>query len=282
VPSGLFASLRVATSMISRFLTTFFGAMVAPLQTLVVNRNLLVLLVKRDFAVRTSGTALGGLWLLLQPALQVVAFWFLFSVILGIRLDNQRAGFLGYFLVGMIPWLFLVEVLVRNLSVMKEFASVFRKSEFPLDLLPMLPSVISGLVLGSIYVVVVYVLYGPLSAMRAVVVVPLLAIWAAPLSYLFATVGVFLPDLAQALRFLLTIVFYVTPILFLPDMVPEQFHWMLAINPFADLLAVVHTWIEGAPFSFWNLGRPLLLWLALMSPVMVLFRRLTPHVREVV
>jgi len=269
-------------SLIFRRFKSVLEAMAVPILAPLANRNLLLLLVKRDFVVRTSGTALGGAWLLLQPALQVVAFWFLFSVILGIRFEGQRAGFLGYFLVGMIPWLFMAEVLTRNLSIMKEFSSVYKKTEFPLDLLPMLPAVISGLVFGTIYTVVIFLIQGLDAALRAFVVVPLLAFWLAPFNYLLAMVGVFLPDLAQAVRFLIMMLFYITPILFMPDMVPERFDWMLIVNPFADLMAVIHAWVEGAAYSAGNLWRPLALWLLLMSPVLILFRRSAPHVREVV
>jgi lipopolysaccharide transport system permease protein len=55
---------------------------------------------------------------------------------------------------------------------------------------------------------------------------------------------------------------------------------VLAFNPFADLMAVIHGLLQGMPFSAGNIIRPLLLWLLLMGPAWLLFVRAEPHMRE--
>jgi lipopolysaccharide transport system permease protein len=237
------------------------------------------LLVKRDFSVRTSGTVLGGIWMLLQPALQVLAFWFLLDVIMRVRFPGH-VTFVSYFLIGMLPWLMLNEALQRNMMVMSEFSALYRRSAFPLAILPLVPVFVSGITYGTVYVIVALLTEGLKAAILAAMIIPILLIWLVHFGYLLAVIGLFVPDTRRFVPFLLTITMYVTPILYAPTMIPEDFRWLLAFNPFADLLAMTHGLLQGLPFALGNVIRPAGLWLLLLGPAWLLFRRAEPHMRE--
>jgi lipopolysaccharide transport system permease protein len=91
---------------IRRYLWATWLGFKGPAEVVWHNHNLLLLLVKRDIVTRTSGTFLGNIWLLLQPALQVVGFWFLLDVVLRIKFPGN-VPFVDYFLVGILAWLFI-------------------------------------------------------------------------------------------------------------------------------------------------------------------------------
>lgn len=268
------------TAIISGYLRNVSQGLFAPFATAAANASLLWVLIRRDLANRTSGTLLGGFWPLIQTALQVAGFWFLFDVIYGMRFASGPS-FLEYLLVGILPWLCLVEVLSRATGMLLEFSPLYKRNPFPLEILPVLIMVIPAVVFSLVYFAAILFLFGPGTALLALPVIPLLLLWLLPLCLILPVLGLFMKDFAQALPFLLTVAMYVTPILYFPAMLPDGAQPWLALNPFADLMALIHGLVQGQPVTPGNLLRPLVLWLALLGPAWLVFRRSLPHVREV-
>lgn len=269
----------MSISLAKRFFRNTVAGLTGPLRLLIIYRSLIKVLAKRDLTVRTSGTVLGGLWMLLQPTLQVFSFWFLLDFVLKVRFPGQ-VTFISYFLIGLLPWILISEALTRCMSVLSEFASLYQRSAFPIALLPLLPLAMSGLIYGLIYAILVPLLEGPVTALWTVAIVLTLLLWLLPLCYLCAVIGLFIRDAQQLLPFILTMIMYFTPILYLPQSLPEQLRPLLNLNPMADLMAVIHWILQGLPITAGNVLRPLLLWLFLLAPAWVLFRRTEPHMRE--
>lgn len=250
-----------------------------PLGAAVQHRALLRMLLQREVVARTSGTLLGKLWPLLQPALQVFGFWFMFAVVYDMR-NLRGPGFLQYLLIGMLPWLCLVEVLNRATNLFREFSVLYARSPFPLELLPLVTMVIPGIVYTMALVITVGWMLGAVAALKALLVIPLLMIWLIPLLLLMAVTGLFTRDLGQALPFVLTLIMYATPILYFPEMLPAAGRELLWLNPFADLMALIHAWLEGTPLPRNGILRLLGLWLLLLPPCWLWFRRTLLHARE--
>ncbi len=263
-----------------RFCRDLRDAVRVPLCACVTHASLLQMLVKRELVNRTSGTLLGKLWPLLQPTLQVLGFWFLFDVVYGMRLERGGA-FLEYLLIGMLPWLLLAEVLNRSANLFREFGVLYRRAPFPIEVLPVLILLIPGCVYALVFVVVVFVFHGALTALLSLAVVPLLLLWLLPLILLFSVLGLFLRDFAQALPFLLMLALYATPVLYFPEMLPQGLQQWLWLNPFADLVAVIHASVDTAPLEWQRLARLFVFWLVLLAPCWAVFRRSLPHAREV-
>jgi len=118
------------------------------------NKELFIALLRRDFVNRTSGTVFGFLWLILQPALQVLALWFLMEVILQVRFPGM-VSFVNYLLIGIIPWLAISESLQRSVSLYNEFGVLFKRNPFPILILPALSITLTLLIYTNIYVAVV-------------------------------------------------------------------------------------------------------------------------------
>ena len=262
-----------------RFLWATYEGFWRPFQAAFTHKYLLFLLIKRDVTTRTSGTLLGDIWLLFQPALQVFGFWFLLDVVIKVKFPNGVA-FVDYFLVGMLPWLFISEVLSRSLNVLSEFSSLYQRTVFPLVILPLLPLILSSLLYAIIMAITMGLLVSfsvvPIGAM----IILLLALWLLPLCYLLAIIGLFIKDVGQIFPFLITFTLYLTPILYMPDLMPQKMQWILMFNPIADIMALIHASIQGLSWNWGNIWRPLGLWLLLLAPCWVLFRRAEPHVRE--
>ena len=223
---------------------------------------------------------MGGIWLVAQPALQVVAFWFLLDFVFRVR-SPGRITFLAYFLTGMLPWLFISEVLNRSLNILSEFGALFQRTRFPVSVLPLLPLVLNIFIYLPVYILVAIYFQGWLAGFKALVILATLFVWIIPFAYLLAVLGLFVREVRQVFPFLLTMIMYVTPILYAPDMLPESVRWLMVFNPMADVVALIQGWIHDFPVEQGNWLRPLLLWLALITPSWILFQRTEPHMREV-
>lgn len=267
-------------NFLARYFSNLHAALAIPAQLSLANASLLRMLVRRDLVNRSSGTLLGRAWPLIQTALQVAGFWFLFDIIYGMR-AVRGPSFLEYLLSGMLPWFCLTEVLTRGSGMFREFSNLFRRSPFPVEILPVLMLLLPALVYTPVYALVCLFLYGPLAALSSLLVIPLLLLWLLPLLYLFSVLGVFVRDFAQALPILLTFMMYATPILYFPDMVPEGMQQLLWLNPFSDLMRCIHALVEWQPLPWHSVYRLWGLWLLLLGPSWVLYRRSLPHVREV-
>lgn len=263
----------------SGFLKKILLAYVWPLLGIVRHGDLVLRLIRRDITGRTSGTILGAAWLVIQPGLQVLAYWFLLDFVLKVR-SPGRVAFLDYFLVAMLPWLFINDTLSRCLGVMSEFSSLYQRTIFPVVVLPLIPLGMSLLVYGPIFILISALLVGVMAAAKAAVILGLIAIWLLPWAFLFAIVGLFFRESRQLVPFLLTMLMYVTPILYQPAALPDSVQPLLAWNVMADLVAMIEGWLFDMPVTPRNLWQPLTLWLVMMPFSWWLFRRSEPHLRE--
>lgn len=246
------------------------------------HRELFIALLKRDFVNRTSGTVLGVFWLLLQPALQVLALWFLIQIVLQVRFPGMTS-FLEYFLLGMIPWFAISEIIQRSSVLYSEFGVLFKRNQFPIAILPMLSIALTLLIYSVIYSVVVLVLLGPAQVLPALLIFLSLILLLMPISYIISIIGVFFKDISQALPFILTMSMYLSPILYLPEMMPKELQEFLILNPVADYLALLHWWLQDmTPLQHHIIPRLLIEWLVLLAPAWLLFKRSEKHIREVI
>lgn len=266
-----------------RYLFVTYLGLIEPFREIIAHRYLLLLLAKRDIYSRTSGTILGSSWLLLQPALQVVGFWFLLDIVLKVKfkIADTELAFASYFVIGILPWLFISEILMRSLSVLTEYGSLYQRSIFPIAILPLLPLSLSTLLYLIIFIITVIFVTGINAIGWAILTIILIMFWLIPFCYLLSIIGLFLKDIAQFFPFLITLVMYLTPIMYTPSLLPTSMSWILIFNPIADMMALIHAaFLPNLTWEWINIWRPLGIWLILLGPAWVLFRRAEPHVRE--
>ncbi len=119
------------------------------------NRGLIRSMVRRDILGRYRGSFGGVFWTLLNPLLLMLAYFFVFGIVLRARFagDPSRSGFVLYFLAGMLPWLPFSEAAGRAPFVMMEHRNFVKRLVFPLETLPINVTV-AGLVTQGFALVV--------------------------------------------------------------------------------------------------------------------------------
>jgi lipopolysaccharide transport system permease protein len=110
-------------------------------------KDLLFLLVKRDFISFYKQTILGPIWFFLQPLFTTLIFTFVFGNLAGISTDGLPQPL--FYMAGITAWGYFSECLTKTSSVFKDNASIFGKVYFPRLIMP-LSIVISNLIKFSI------------------------------------------------------------------------------------------------------------------------------------
>jgi len=209
-----------------------------PFRVLLARREAIHFFVARDIRARYVNSVLGVWWAVIQPLVLLTLYTFIFS-----RVMNARFGTAGgegdyalYLFCGLLPWLAFSDGVTRSASVLLEQTPLIKKVVFPSEILPV-HVVLSALVVEFIGLVVLIagavVLGRPpgwtLIALPVVVVLQFL--FTAGVAWLLATFTVFVPDVRPAVNLGLTLWMFLTPIVYPATMVPEQFRWLLSLNP---------------------------------------------------
>ena len=223
---------RLAGRLLQMLLRSFYY----PLRTFARHRVLIASLVRREMQGRYRGSMAGAWWTLIQPLLLMLAYYFVFGVVLKAGGERGAGTFVFYFLCGTVPWLGFSEAVARAPNIVIENSNFVKRVIFPLEILPV-NLTLMGLVTEGFAMVIfltALIALGPgvgwtVLYLPAVLIPQLL--FTAGLCWFLAALGVFLRDTGQIMTFLLTIWFFSTPIVYYPEALPQQFLWLFELNP---------------------------------------------------
>ncbi len=205
---------------------------------LVLQRNLIWNFVRRDLRARYVGSLMGFFWAVIHPLVLLASYSFVFSVVFQIRpYQSATENFALYLFCGILPWLYFQDTLSRSCTSVTDHAHLIRKTVFPSEILPV-SLLLSNLVYHLIGLGVLCVVLAAAGLLRwTVVILPLylgaLMVLCLGLGWLSAAVQVFLRDAAQVLSVLLVFWFWLTPVFYSLEQVPEAYRPLLQANPLA-------------------------------------------------
>jgi lipopolysaccharide transport system permease protein len=210
-------------------------------------RDLLVLLVRRDFAVRYKQTVLGPAWFILAPLMTTVIFTLVFGRIARIPTDGLPPAL--FYLCGLLGWNYLSGTMQQASSTFVANAAIFGKVYFPRLIFPLAAAVSNlfafGLQLGTFAALWLYFrLATPggdqLLLSPAVILLPLLLLHAAALALgvglWFASCTAKYRDLMHVHPVLTQLWMYGTPIIYPLSAAPDPYAWIVALNPAAPVV----------------------------------------------
>lgn len=206
-------------------------------------RNLTLLMVERDFVGRYKGSMLGALWPVLNPLGHMVLYTFLFSVILRVKFGESisTSNFALYLMCGFLPWTAMSEAVASSTTKILEMPNLVKRVVFPLEILPLVTTIssfTSGIIAFALLCVVASVYQG--TAHATMLLLPLIIIphfmFTLGLAWMLSSLGVFIRDSKHIVALGLSAWMYATPIVYPAEMVPENFKWLLVVNPVAGMI----------------------------------------------
>lgn len=208
------------------------------LDKLLRQRDLVINFAVRDLRSRYVGSAMGFFWAVVHPLALLVTYSLVFSGILNIQLDKYpqiNDNFAVFLFCGLLPFLYFQDTLLRGCESVVQQSNLLRKTAFPSEILP-LTIVLSNLVthLFGLAILLAFLLYfGTLgwTLVLLPVVLLLTAMMCLGLGWIAAALQVFLRDTLQLLTVGLTFWFWLTPIFYRIEDVPDRLRPWLGANP---------------------------------------------------
>lgn len=192
---------------------------------------------------RQMNTALGNLWHLLNPALQIGVYFLVFGAILGV--DRGIDNFLAYLTIGVFMFGFTQRSTMAGARSIVANRSLMSSIAFPRALLPISSTLTEILAtIPMLFVtIVVAIVTGETPSWRWVVLIPLFGfhcLFNAGTAMLAARATSHLRDIQQILPFVFRLLFYGSGVIFSVEhfITNDTQQWFFTLNPIYDFLTV--------------------------------------------
>jgi lipopolysaccharide transport system permease protein len=216
-------------------------------------RELLWMLTVRDVKVRYKQTVLGFAWAIIQPVMMMIVFSIFFGKLAQMPSDGFPYPIFVY--AALLPWSFFQTAITTSANSVVGSSNLVSKVYFPRLIIP-ISSIGSSLVdfLVAAGVLMLLMIYYQVGWSINLLGVPVLI-----LGVMFASLGVgtFLAALNVAYRdfryvipFLVQLWMFATPVVYPSSLVPEQWQWVLYLNPMAGIIDGFRSAFLGSKFDF--------------------------------
>jgi len=191
-------------------------------------------MIDRDFRTRYVGSFGGLFWAILQPLMQVFVYTLIFSLIFGRKIGDTP--FALWLFCALLPWIMFTEIVKSSCGVIEKNKNLVTKTPFRSEILPLvvIGSALTGHLVGLGVLVTLLLLCRQPFALHALTLLfylPCLMLFSLGLSWLVASVNVFVKDVNQSISVLLQLWFYLCPIIYPSSIIPEKYHFLLRLNP---------------------------------------------------
>ena len=221
-------------------------------------RDLLWLLVKRDFVSFYKQTILGPLWFFIQPLFTTIIFTFIFGNLAGLSTDGLPQPL--FYMAGITAWNYFADCLTKTSTVFRDNANIFGKVYFPRLIMP-LSIVVSNLVRFGVQMLLFFVMIGYYLFLNEIgssfqpnsyillfpVLVLLMALLGLGLGLIITALTTKYRDLAFLITFGVQLMMYATTVIYPLSASPAKYKWLIELNPMTGI-------IEAFRFGFLGQG----------------------------
>ena len=201
-------------------------------------RSLLKGLVLKDLKLKYRGSVFGFLWSLVNPLLMIVVYTLAFTFILGIRSEM----FVFYLMLGQLAWSFFASSIMMSTASIVDNGGLLRTVVFPRAILPIatvLFNLAQYLLTIAIFLPLMFAWYRiPLAEPMLLfpVVLALHVAFTIGIALILATATVFFRDVRHLVEVALAVLFWLTPIVYELERVPETLRLSILLSPMSPFV----------------------------------------------
>jgi ABC-2 type transport system permease protein len=201
------------------------------------NRELIWALALKELRVRYKRSILGFVWALLNPLLTMLVMTIVFGNLLRFSLPHYSIFLLSMLL----PWTFFAQSLaysVESIVGNGELLKKVRVSKLVFPVAALISNVINFLLSIVPLLLLIVVMRFPVHWTWIYLPIPMIGLFLFTLgaAFFFATVNVFYRDVSHIIQVILQVWFYVSPIIYSVDFVPQRYRWLFRLNPLLYVL----------------------------------------------
>lgn len=188
--------------------------------------------VLKDFRGKYKKSFLGVLWSFINPLLQLLIYSIVFSFIMKSGIDNYPC----FLVVALIPWTFFNTAVIQSTTAIIYNAGIVKKVYFPREILPI--SVVTSNLLNfliSCIIIVVALIVTGIGISPYILLLPVILliqyILLVGLAFVFSSITVYIRDLEYFISVLMMLWFYLTPVVYSYDFIPNKWLTLFKLNP---------------------------------------------------
>ena len=240
------------------------------------SRELLYFFIWRDIKVRYKQTVIGAAWAVLQP----VCTMLIFAVIFGgfAKIPSNGVPYPIFVYAGLLPWTFFANAVSQSSLSLINQARLLTKIYFPRLHIPA-ASIGVGLVdfALSFCVYLILMLWYSYTPGPGILLLPLFllltAIAALGVGVLLSSVTVAYRDFRIVVPYIVQIGMFLSPVVYPATLVPEQYRWILALNPMTGIIGGFRGALLNQPFDWPAIATAAVVSVALLVVGVLNFRR---------
>jgi lipopolysaccharide transport system permease protein len=232
--------------------------------------------VRQDLFQRYQSDVLGMAWLILQPLITIALFAVVFSTLMRARLPglDPTFGYTVYLIAGILAWNAFAQSITRLSGWYRDHAALYQKLALGLYLPPLSviasEAVLYGLGMAIFALGLLFLGHGVNAHwLMLPPILGLLAVITFCFGLILGLLEVFLPDIRRAVPIVLQLGFWLTPIVYTPDILPSWVQPAIALNPIAHGLGAIQAIVVFDRLP--NLSSLLVLCLLAMQSVLGLY-----------
>ena len=227
----------------------------------------MAVLTQREVLGRYRGSVMGVMWSFFNPILMLAVYTFVFSVVFKARwsiASESKTEFALVLFAGLIVYGVFSECLNRAPTLIVSNPNYVKKVVFPLEVLPVVSmgaALFHGLVSMVVWFIFYLIFFGvpPVTALLFPMVFLPLILLTLGLSWLLASLGVYLRDVSQVVTVLTGVLMFMSPVFYPISALPPEFQGVLLMNPLTasiEMLRGVVYWgrVPGIEIYFGNLA----------------------------
>ena len=202
-------------------------------------KEFVVQLVSRSIKVRYKRSILGVAWTMLNPLFTMLVMTLVFSTLFRFQIPRYPV----YVLSGIIAWNFFSSATQQGLSEMISSGNLIRRIYLPKStfVVSAVSTSLVNLLISLVPLFIVMVIQHS-EITLAIIIVPIsiiiLYIFSLGVCLIISTVGIYFADVVPIYEVLLVIIMYATPIIYPKDIVPEQWRFLINLNPMVHILQI--------------------------------------------
>lgn len=226
------------------------------------SRRLIHDLVYREVTGRYKGSLLGIVWSLITPVSMLAVYTFVFSVVFKARWSagsDSKTEFALILFAGLLVYNLFAECVSRAPGLILAHANYVKKIKFPLDVLPwvvmgsaLFHFAVSFIIWIAAYALLIGVPHWTL-LLTPLIMAPLV-LFVMGLSWVLASMGVFLRDIGQIIGVSVQVLMFMTPIFYPTSALPENFQIFIFLNPMTspvEMMRAVMYWGKIPSLTLW-------------------------------
>lgn len=192
----------------------------------------------KELKGRYKGHALGYLWAFLLPLSQALIYYYVFKIVLKVQMED----FGIYMITGIFPWAMISYAVIAGTSSFNSNANIIKKVNFPKYLLPFSISIneIIFLYLSMLVAIPFLVYSGKFISIEVLIYLPLISlitiVFTTSLGLIFAILNSFFKDISYIITVFFNVMFFMTPIVYPVEAIPENMKPYMVLNPFISFI----------------------------------------------